>query len=92
MIHETFSPDSASVTMYNTLNSSQSYTSAFKLFSPVKTLEYAKEFIDILHIKTNAIISNENDYLMLFSISASYLNLRLWAWTCEFNSIGNKIN
>ena len=72
--------------MDNTLNGSQSYTSAFKLVSPVKTLEYAKEFIDILHLKTNAIVSNENDYLIFFSIGASYLNLRL-AGVCCVNLI-----
>ena len=42
LIHRAFGPDSASVTMDNTLNGSQADTRAFKLFSPVKTLKYAK--------------------------------------------------
>src|SRR5215470_12192372 len=78
-MHETFSPDSAPVTMDNPLHGRQSYTSAFKLFSPVQTLEYAKEFIDIFHLKTNAIVSNEHDDLIVFSISASeFIPLSFW--------------
>src|SRR5215475_10184669 len=78
--------------MDNTLHGRQSYTSAFELFRPVQTLEYTKEFIDILHLKTNAIVSNEHDYLIFFSSGVPYLNLSLLAYAGEFNSIGNNIN
>src|SRR6266550_3208270 len=78
--------------MDNPLNRSQSNTRAFKLFSPVKPLEYAKQLIDVLHLETDSIVSNENDDLIFFSIGASDLNLGLLAFAREFNSVGNEIN
>src|SRR5262249_10329238 len=50
------------------------------------------EFMDILHLKTNAIVSNEHDDLIVVAIGASYLNLSLRACAGEFHSIRKKID
>src|SRR5262245_32577697 len=80
------------MTMYNTLNGSQPNTRTFKIFSPVETLEYAKQFLYISHIKADPIVFNKNDDLVLFSVVVSYLNLRPLSCACEFNRVRNKVN
>jgi hypothetical protein len=80
------------VAIYYPLYSSQPYASAFKRFLPVKTLEYAKQLMHVLHIKTDSIVSNEDDYLILSAVGATDLNLCFGARAREFNGVGEKID
>jgi len=41
--------------MDDALNSSQSYSGAFKLFSKMQALKYAEQLIYILHVEARAI-------------------------------------
>src|SRR5712691_6060607 len=78
--------------MDDTVNGGESYPRSFKRFGRVKTLEYAKQLVGILHIKTDSIVSNEHHRLIVPSIGASYRDLRLRACACELDRIGNEID
>jgi hypothetical protein len=67
------------MSMHNTLNGSEPDAGAFKCLSRVETLEYTEEFIYILHIKSDSIVSNEHQYLISFLVRASYFDLGLRA-------------
>jgi hypothetical protein len=53
------------MSMDDTLNGSQPNAGAFKRLSPVKALEYAEQLTHILHVKSDSIVSNEHDHLIL---------------------------
>jgi len=80
------------MSMYNPLNGSQPDAGAFKRLRRVETLEYTEQFIYIFHIESDSIVSNENDYLILFSAHASYFDLGLRARACEFYRVRNQID
>ncbi len=76
----------------NTLNSSQPNAGAFKRLRRVETLEYTEQFTYILHIKSDSIVSNEHDYLILLLVHASYFDLGLRARAREFYCVRNQID
>ena len=47
------------MTMYYSLNRSQSNASAFKFIGLVQTLKHAEQFVHILHIKPDSIVPNK---------------------------------
>src|ERR1700728_1001677 len=78
--------------MNNALNRGQPYPCSFKLFGAVKTLEDAKQFVGILHIEANSIISNKHHDPIVLFLGATHLDLGLWTRAREFYSIGEKID
>jgi hypothetical protein len=80
------------MTMNNALNRGQPYACAFKLCRAVQTLEDAKQFVDVLHIEANPIVSNEYHHPIVSFLRTSYLNLGLRVRAGELYSIGDKID
>src|SRR3984893_13017908 len=77
--------------MDDALNGSQSYSSAFKLFSKVQTLKHTKQFIYILRVEAYAIVPHEHLYFT-FSVHTANLDFGPGTHTCEFDRIGNKVD
>ena len=62
--------------MHNALDRGQTYSSSFKRLRWVETLEHAEEFIQILHVEADSIISNEYYYVILFLFRTSNFDFR----------------
>ena len=78
--------------MNDALNCGEPYPCAFKPGRAVQTLEDAKQFVDVLHIEANPIVSNEYHHPIVSFLRASYLNLGLRVRSGELYSIGKKSN
>src|ERR1700741_856186 len=59
LIHRTFSPNMAPVSINDALNSRQSDSRAFELGRGMETLEGAKQSIDIGHVKPGSVVADE---------------------------------
>ena len=78
--------------MDDTLNGGKPYTSPFKRFGRVETLEDAKQLIYVPHIEADSIILDEHHRFIVVSIAAAYFDLRLRARAREFDGIRNQID
>jgi hypothetical protein len=74
------------------LNGCQTDTGPFKRLGPVETLKNPEEFPHVLHIKSDSIVSYENDYLVCSLVQAAYFDLGRRAWAGEFYGVGNQID
>src|SRR5438105_5045055 len=59
LIDRGLGPDAPAVAVENTLDDRQSHSSPLVILGAVKSLEHTKEFMDILHIKADAIVFDE---------------------------------
>jgi hypothetical protein len=80
------------MSVYNALNGGQPDARTFKRLKRVEALEYTEQFTYILHIKSDSVVSNEHDYLILFLVHASNFDLGLRARACEFYRVRNQID
>ena len=80
------------MSMNNPLNGSQPDASAFKRLRPVKALEYAEQFTYVLYIKSDSIVSNEHDDLILFLVRTSNFDFGRRACAREFYGVRNEID
>jgi len=78
--------------VYDALNSRQSYSSAFELFSQVQTLKYAEKLIDIPHVKACAVVSDEQLRLIFPNVRRSNLDLGPLSHPRELNRIGKQVS
>ena len=76
----------------DSLDSRQSDAGAFKRLLPVETLEYPEELVDILHVETDAIVSNEHDDFIALALGGTDLNLGLRASARKLNGVGKKVH
>src|SRR5262245_16724656 len=60
-VHDAFRPDSAAVPGNNALHRRQADARAFELFRPMQPLKDAEEFVGILHIEPDAVVTHETD-------------------------------
>ena len=56
-------PDFPAMAGDNALDKCQPHAGAFELVSAMQTLENAKEFVGVLHVKADAIVFDEEDLL-----------------------------
>ena len=74
----------------NALDISQAYSGAFEFSRLMQALKYAEELAGVRHIKTGAIIANEDHSLPVHS-GLSNLNYRLRAKAGELDGVRKKI-
>src|SRR5262244_2283395 len=85
-----FGPDIPSVTMDNALNGGESNARAFKFVGLVQPLENTEQLIYVFHIKSHAVVPDENDRLL--SVNAPDLDFSLLSSARELDRIGKKID
>ena len=73
------------------LDGRQPNAGALKLFRPMQTLKYAKQLVDVLHLKARAVIGDE--YLDLIVLPGGTANLDFGLRPCpgEFDRIGQQV-
>src|ERR1700756_4025608 len=78
--------------MHDALNRRQTDTRAFEGLLRVKPLEDAEQLVRIFHVEADAIVSNEQHYLMVFVFHASDLDLCLGTCARELWGFGDEVN
>jgi hypothetical protein len=68
LIHEALGPHPASVTMQNALYCRQPDTSALECIGLMQPLKHTKQLIYVLHVKTDAVVPDENHQLTPVSV------------------------
>ena len=68
----------------------QSNACAFKVFSTVQTLKHSEQFVHILHVETNAVITNEDGQLIV-DLNLPHFNQGFVARSGVFDGVGEQI-
>src|SRR5690242_9584493 len=61
-----FGPDGTSVSANDAFDGGQANAGPFKFFRSMEPLEYAEQFVGVLHIKADTIIANEYGQIAIF--------------------------
>ena len=77
---------------YNALDRGQSNPGALELVLSMKSLEDAEQLVGVFHVKTNAVVSNEEHGVGAVLVGASDVNVSLHACAGELYGIPNDID
>ena len=56
----------------DTLHGREADAGAFKVLGPVQTLEDPKEFGDVFHVETHAVVTHEKDTFSIFLLESDF--------------------
>ncbi len=96
-------PHSASMLLNDALHRGQADARTFELLRAVQPLEDSEQFVDILHVETDAVVSDHEDWLPIFFFVADFddrvrwrrgrprLCLSIGARTRELERIGQQV-
>src|SRR3954463_5087537 len=85
-----FGPDAAAVTLNNAPDVGEADADAFKLGRGMQSLKDAEQFAGILHVKTNAVVSNVHQPFGGLFLGGNFDASGLFG-PGEFESVGNKV-
>src|ERR1700753_269609 len=78
--------------MDDALGGGQPYSGAFKLFGQMQPLKDAEQLIDVLHVKTRAVVLHEHLEFFFTVIDPANLDFSGASHARKFDRIGNKVD
>jgi hypothetical protein len=86
-IDGSFGSHRPAVPVNDALHGRQSYAGAFKLVGPMEALKYTEQLVDILHLKSDAVVPHEDFYLVCTSVGRANLDFGGASCAREFDRI-----
>jgi len=91
VIERPFGPSPTAVAVDDPSDIRQTDAGAFELVVSVEALKDAEEFVDVLHIEANSIVSNIQRDLSGGQLQCPDLDVRLGSRRRELDGIGDKV-
>src|SRR5262249_15010367 len=92
LVDGTFGSYCPAVTVNDALNGCQTYPGALKFISTMQPLKYAEQLVDILHIKSDAVVPYKDVCAVCTHVRRADLDFGGAARAREFDRIGEQVH